>query len=130
MVIREITYTVYTRKFRKEKYTPKEIKEWVNDQKESGKKRTFDGGKFEFDNLELIEQDYKRKKANGGLSSDTWMYSGKHLFAQVREPTDDPDEWSTGQGPLEPCRFIFTNNFNDYLNYCNANWGNCYNGMK
>ena len=92
MVIREITYTVYTRKFRKEKYTPKEIKEWVNDQKESGKKRTFDGGKFEFDNLELIEQDYKKKKANGGLSSDTWMYSGKHLFAQAREPIDDPDE--------------------------------------
>ena len=97
MVIREITYTVYTRKFREEKYTPQEIKEWVNDQKESGKKRTFDGGKFEFDNLELIEQDYKRKKANGGLSSGEWMYS-KHLFAQSREPIDDPDEWSTGQG--------------------------------
>ena len=71
--VRELTYTVYTRKFRKEKYAPEEIKQWVNEQRESGKKRTFDGGKFEFDNLELIEQDYKKKKANGGLSSATWM---------------------------------------------------------
>ena len=58
------------------------------------------------------------------------MYSGKHLLAQVREPIDDPDEWSTGQGRLDPFRFIFTNNCNGNLNYCNANWGNCYHGMK
>ena len=102
-MVKQIPHYIYTRRLkREEKFTPKEIKEWVNEQKESGKKRTFDGGKFESDNLELIEQDYKKKKANGGLSSDTWMYSGKHLFAQSIEPIDDPDEWSTGQGRLNP----------------------------
>ena len=49
--------------------TEAEIKAWVNDQRESGKKRNSNGEPFQFDNLELVEEEYKKKKFNGGLSS-------------------------------------------------------------
>ena len=62
---REITYNIYFRFVREEKYTAQEIKEWVNEQRESGKKRTFEGNKFQFNDLELVEEDYKKKRANG-----------------------------------------------------------------
>ena len=94
--------TLYTRYVRKEVYTPEQIKQWVNDQRESGKKRTFDGDEYQYDNLELIEQDYKKKKANGGLSSDAWMYSGKYLCAEVLSASDDPDEWQPSPGMFSP----------------------------
>ena len=54
-----------------ELYTDDQIKEWVNNQRESGKKRTFEGEPFQFDNLELVEQDYKKRRANGGRSSSS-----------------------------------------------------------
>ena len=121
---REITYNIYVRFVREEKYTAQEIKEWVNEQRESGKKRTFEGNKFQFNNLELVEQDYKKKKANGGHTSDTWMYSAKHLYAESKVFTDDPDEWSLHDRPfLDPFLLIFPNHSNDMVGYGTANRG-------
>ena len=50
-------------------YTEEQIKAWVNDQRESGKKKNSEGEPFQFDNLELVEEEYQKKKFNGGLSS-------------------------------------------------------------
>ena len=120
---REITYNIYVRFVREEKYTAQEIKEWVNEQRESGKKRTFEGNKFQFNNLELVEQDYKKKKANGGHTSDTWMYSAKHLYAESKVFTDDPDEWSTGDYSTPRFHLIFPNHTIDMVDYGVANRG-------
>ena len=68
---------------KKELYSEDQIKEWVNSKRESGKKRSFEGEPFQFDNLELIEQDYKKRRANGGRPCEEWMYSDKHLFTRV-----------------------------------------------
>ena len=110
----------------KEIYSGDDIKEWVNNQRESGKKRTFEGKKFQFNNLELVEQDYKKRKANDGRSSKSWMYSGIYLYAEVRHPIGDPDEekWI---GWYNKDRTIFTDMSSLYDN---VNWGSYYHGMK
>ena len=41
----------------------KQVKDWIHDQRESRKR------KFEFENLDLVDQEYKKKKANGGFTS-------------------------------------------------------------
>ena len=55
-------------------YSKDEIKSWVNDQRESGKKRTYDNKPFQFNNLELVENEYKKKRANGAPSSCKYMH--------------------------------------------------------
>ena len=62
--------------------TEEEIKAWVNDQRESGKKKNSEGEPFQFDNLELVEEEYQKKKFNGGLSSCQWLEHDKHLFGK------------------------------------------------
>ena len=61
-------------------YSTEQIKSWVNDQRESGKKRTYDNKPFQFNNLELVERDYKKKRANGGPSSCKCMHHPIHLY--------------------------------------------------
>ena len=79
-----------------ELYTNDQIKEWVNNQRESGKKRTFEGETFQFDNLELVEQDYKKRKANGGRSSGSWLFHGTHLYGSHKKVKTcrNSDDWS------------------------------------
>ena len=36
-------------------WSENDIKDWVNSQRESGKKRTYDDKPFQFDNLLLVE---------------------------------------------------------------------------
>ena len=80
---------------RKKVYSVDQIKGWINNQRESGKKRTVDGKPFQFDNLDLIEDDYKKRKANGGHTTIEWMHHDKHLFGgfpgdfQSRQDPDD-----------------------------------------
>ena len=60
-------FSTYSKDPQREKvYSVEEIKEWVNSKRESGMKRTVEGEPFQFDNLELVEADYKKRKANGG----------------------------------------------------------------
>ena len=73
--------------------TEEEIKAWVNDQRESGKKRNSEGEPFQFDNHELVEEEYQKKKFNGGLSSCQWLEHDKHLFGKSWQNFDE-DEWS------------------------------------
>ena len=73
--------------------TEEEIKAWVNDQRESGKKKNSNGEPFQFDNLELVEEEYQKKKFNGGLSSCQWLQHDKHLFGKSWQNFDE-DEWS------------------------------------
>ena len=124
-MVKQITHYIYTRRLkREEKFTPKEIKEWVNNQRESGKKRSFEGEPFQFDNLELIKQDYKKRRANGGRPCEEWMYSDKHLFARVMQPRNDPDEWSVPQDKFwNPFALIFPSMAHDCVSYSAANWG-------
>ena len=79
----------------KEKVLPteEEINAWVNDQRESGKKRNSEGEPFQFDNLELVEQDYKKRRANGGCSSSSWLHHGTHLYG-THTPSRGTDDWS------------------------------------
>ena len=78
---------------KKELYSEGQIKEWVNNQRESGKKRTFEGEPFQFDTLELVEQDYKKRRANGGRSSSSWLHHGTHLYG-THTPSRGTDDWS------------------------------------
>ena len=77
--------------------TEAEIKAWVNDQRESGKKRNSNGEPFQFDNLDLVEEEYQKKKFNGGLSSCQWLQHDKHLFGKSWQNFDE-DEWSFKTG--------------------------------
>ena len=90
-----MVYTyVFPPKFKKkELYSEVQVKQWVNNQRESGKKRTFEGEPFQFDNLELVEQVYKKRRANGGRSSSSWLHHGTHLYGSYN-PSRGTDDWS------------------------------------
>ena len=52
------------------------------------------------------------------------MYSGKHLFAEVMKPIDDPDEWTLGYGEFDDqFELRFPNMSHDQIGYGYANWG-------
>ena len=78
-------------------WSENDIKDWVNSQRESGKKRTYDDKPFQFDNLLFVEQDYKKRKTNGGRSSDKWMYHYKHLYGCEWDLKPDPENESHGE---------------------------------
>ena len=63
-------------------YSKEQIKSWVNDQRESGKKRTYDNKPFQFNNLELVEKEYKRKRANVAPSSCICVDHPEHLYGE------------------------------------------------
>ena len=103
-------------------YSKEQIKSWVNDQRESGKKRTYDNKPFQFNNLELVEREYKKKRANGAPSSCKYMYHPEHLYGEYEEAQEhrDPDEWSTEEvtQTFKDCyEAIFPNFDKNYYKY-------------
>ena len=70
-------------------YTEEQIKAWVNDQRESGKKRNSKGEPLQYDDLVSVEEEYLEKNSNGGLSSCQWLNHDKHLFGKLGHNFDE-----------------------------------------
>ena len=79
-------------------YTEEQIKAWVNDQRESGKKfKNSKGEPVQYDDLVSVEEEYLEKKSNGGLSSCQWLNHDKHLFGKLGHNFDER-KWRSKNG--------------------------------